>query len=186
VASSRARERRRRRYRPEELRVLFIGESPPAGPMFFYDGDSILYQATRDAFIAAYPRLVGVEFLPAFQRMGCYLEDLSQTPINDLPRRERREAQRAAVPQLTRRIAGSRPRTAVVVVKGIRDDVARALRAAGLADVPIEALPFPSQWHRSDYVSELSELVRQWRRRKVLLPPFGRSGGNEATRPRRN
>lgn len=153
--------------------MLFVGESPPAGPTFFYDADSILHHATRDAFIAAYPRLARVEFLPAFQRMDCYLEDLSHTPINDLPRRVRREAQRAAVPQLGKRVAGTRPRSVVVVVTGIRDDVARALTTAGLEDVPIDGLPFPGQWHRSDYVSELTDLVRQWRRHRVLVPPFG-------------
>jgi hypothetical protein len=140
VAASRARERRRRSYRPDELRVLFVGESPPAGPTFFYDADSILHHATRDAFIAAYPRLARVEFLPAFQRMDCYLEDLSHTPINDLPRRVRREAQRAAVPQLGKRVAGTRPRSVVVVVTGIRDDVARALTTAGLDVVPEEVV----------------------------------------------
>jgi hypothetical protein len=44
------RERLRLRYRPVLIRLLFIGESPPASGRFFYRQDSGLYRAIRDAF----------------------------------------------------------------------------------------------------------------------------------------
>ena len=169
MASQRARQRTRRAYAPDELRVLFIGESPPTGGTFFYEANSILYHATREAFIAAIPALAKrAPFLDAFQQLGCYLEDLSLRPIDKLPKPEKRRAREATVPGLARRLRGLTPRLVVVVVKGIRPQVDDALDRAGLAAVPCEALPFPGQWHRADYVAELTELVRQWRRRRLL------------------
>lgn len=165
-----ARERRRRDHWPDELRVLFIGESPPTGGTFFYDANSVLYFATRDAFVAAAPRLAGRDFLGAFQQTGCYLDDLSLKPIDKLPDRERRQARNAAIPGLARRLKGKTPRLVVIVVKGIAPQVAQALDRAGLADVPTEKLPFPGQWDHDDYVDQLTDLVDKWRRRRLLRP----------------
>lgn len=77
MAALSAAERRRRRYKPDDIRVLFIGESPPAGGTFFYYANSNLYDATRAAFEAALPALrKESDFLDAFKRLGCYVEDL--------------------------------------------------------------------------------------------------------------
>jgi hypothetical protein len=65
-------------YRPPEVRVLFVGESPPAGGTFFYAADSGLYRATRDAFYEAIPEARSGKFLERFAAYGCYLEDLCQ------------------------------------------------------------------------------------------------------------
>jgi hypothetical protein len=46
-----ARERLRRRYRPDGVRILFVGEAPPASGRFFYQADSGLYRAVRDTFV---------------------------------------------------------------------------------------------------------------------------------------
>jgi hypothetical protein len=173
MSSQRARERRRRLYRPDELRVLLVGESPPSGPAFFYDADSALYRATRDAFTAVYPSLATVESLPAFRRLGCYLEDLSHAPIDKLLTPERREARRAAIPRLARRLDGLAPQVVIIVVKSIRSDVIRALTKAGLDGVAVEAKPFSGQWRRTRYIDELTRLVRSWRRRGGLLPLTG-------------
>lgn len=43
-------ERQRRRYKPKEVRVLFIGESPPEGGTFFYLANSKLYRHTKSRF----------------------------------------------------------------------------------------------------------------------------------------
>jgi hypothetical protein len=172
VSTARTRERTRGRYRPDELRVLFIGESPPAGDTFFYDADSLLYRATREAFVSAVPKLAGRDdFLDAFRQMGCYLEDLSLEPVDKLPDPAKRQARSDAVPGLTRRLKGMSPRLVVLVVKGIRPQVVQALDGAGLADVRMEALPFPGQWHRARYVAELTALVKSWRRARLLRAP---------------
>lgn len=149
--------------------MLFVGESPPSGGTFFYDANSILYYATREAFVSAIPALAtGPNFLDVFRQLGCYVDDLSLRPIDKLPKAERLRARDAAVPALAHRLTGLSPRVVVIVVKGIRPQVSRALERAGLGAVACEPLPFPGQWHRADYVSALAKLVRAWHRARLL------------------
>jgi hypothetical protein len=170
LAVSNSTERLRRRYKPDDVRVLFVGESPPAGGAFFYRANSKLYDATREAFERAIPRLAREEdFVRAFARLGCYVDDLVLYPVNhlDLKAPERLQARAAGVKPLARRIKPLRPRVAVVVMKAIVDDVRDALELAGHGAARREDLPFPAR-HRDRYVAELAEHVASWRRRRIL------------------
>jgi len=162
-------ERLRRRYRPDDVRVLFVGESPPAGGTFFYRADSKLYAATRGAFEAAIPALRQEDdFLAAFQRLGCYLEDLCPSAVNDLDMRDpvRLAERERGVAPLARRVRALDPVVVCIVMKAIVPEVTAAVRRAGV-DVQIEALPFPAR-HRAQYVAHLTQLVKRWRRTRVL------------------
>src|SRR6516164_10422943 len=81
-----SRERLRRQYRPRRVRILFVGEAPPASGRFFYRADSGLYRAIRDTFMTAFPSLRSSngEFLEAFCEMGCYLVDLCGEPVDQM------------------------------------------------------------------------------------------------------
>jgi hypothetical protein len=57
------RERLRERYRPKYVRILFVGEAPPASRRFFYRKDSGLYRTIRGAFEKALPRVRDRDFL---------------------------------------------------------------------------------------------------------------------------
>ena len=57
TVSLESRERSRRQYRPRRVRILFVGEAPPASGRFFYHADSGLYRAIRDTFVTAFPSL---------------------------------------------------------------------------------------------------------------------------------
>jgi hypothetical protein len=84
--ASRARERLRKHYRPHKVRILFVGESPPASGRFFYQADSGLYRAVRDTFATAFPSLPKSEFLKSFRSLGCYLVDLCGQPVDHMSR----------------------------------------------------------------------------------------------------
>lgn len=163
-------------YLPDAVRVLFIGESPPAGGTFFYYANSNLYRATREAFATGALAFRDGNFLRSFQQAGCYLEDLAVEPVNGLPRSRRQRACKAGITPLADRIKPLAPRVVVIVGYGIADDVARALELAAHADVEREKLPFPTTRPRSTdgapyrqvYVDELAALVARWRRRRIL------------------
>src|SRR5580658_9845436 len=87
-----SRERLRHRYRPVDLRLLFVGEAPPASGRFFYQGDSGLYRAMRDAFRAIDPSITDESFLAVFRRSGCYLIDACPQAVDQLDRPSRRAA----------------------------------------------------------------------------------------------
>ena len=163
-------------YLPDTVRVLFIGESPPAGGTFFYYANSNLYRATREAFATGARAFRDGDFLRSFQHVGCYLEDLAVEPVNGLPRSRRQRACKAGITPLADRIKPLAPRVVVIVSYGIADHVARSLDLAGHADVEREKLPFPTTRPRSTdgvpyrqvYVDELAALVARWRRRRIL------------------
>ena len=162
--------RLRRRYRPDDVRVLFVGESPPAGDTFFYRANSKLYHATREAFTAAIPSLHRQsDFLRAFQQLGCYLDDLSVSAVNHLDMRDpqRLDARARGIAPLARRVRYLEPQAVCVVMKAIERDVGQAIERAGLG-APVVALPFPAR-HRAQYVEQLTLLVKRWRRRGVLV-----------------
>ena len=87
-----ARERLRKRYCPDRVRILFVGEAPPASGRFFYQADSGLYRAIRDAFFRACPAMRKGNFLESFRASGCYLVDLCGKPVDHLSKEARRRA----------------------------------------------------------------------------------------------
>jgi len=144
-----ARERLRRQYRPRRLRILFVGEAPPASGRFFYHADSGLYRAIRDTFEAALPSLLSADddFLESFRRLGCYLVDLCGTPVDRMDARLRRDICITGEARLARKVRQLRPKIVVVLVRSIASNVRRAETAAGWSGVHLE-LPYPGRWHR--------------------------------------
>lgn len=150
-------ERLRRQYRPEQVRLLFIGESPPASGRFFYQRDSGLYRAFRDAFRTINPAIEDANFLETFRALGCYLIDLCPYPVDRLDPPDRRAAWQANETRLSRLIAGLRPERVATIVRGIRGNVERAVARAGW-NGPILDLPYPGRWarHRTVFLSRLA------------------------------
>jgi hypothetical protein len=141
-------ERLRQRHRPDHVRILFVGESPPASGRFFYQADSGLYRAVRDAFLTAFPPLKKTEFLDSFRSLGCYLVDLCGEPVDKMPRQARRSACRFGEVRLARTIRTLRPKIIVTVVRSINRNVRKAEDQAGWAGLRLE-LPYPGRWHRA-------------------------------------
>lgn len=85
-------ERLRLALKPDTIKVLFVGESAPAGGTFFYKADSNLYRYTREAFSVAFGLTCasGRDFFDLFKAHGFYLDDLCDTPVNDLSKTLRR------------------------------------------------------------------------------------------------
>jgi hypothetical protein len=171
----------RRHYLPKEVRVLFVGEFPPAGGTFFYAANSNLYFATEEAFVAALPALAGRDFLEEFQRMGCYLDDLCLEPVNRLDALDslRVAARAEGQERLSEHMRIWRPKAIVVAMVAIAENVARAAREARLEDVQEHVLPFPGRKaHRDRYVAELVNLVTGFEAAGVLL-----RGGRQRSQP---
>jgi len=165
-------ERLRSRYLPKETRVLFIGESPPSRGTFFYAASSNLYFATREAFVATIPHLVGRDFLEEFRRLGCYVDNLCLEPVNDLYADDplRIAARAEGQERLAEHIRISRPKAIVVVMMAIERNVARAAREADQDGTPRYALPFPGRRaHRDRYVTELTALLKMFVEKGALL-----------------
>jgi len=153
----------RDRYRPVTTRILFVGESSPAGGTHFYRSDSILYRATRESFGAALsvaPPPEGEAFLSWFQSLGCWLLDLAAEPANRLPEDDRVRAVDVGVPALMEAIRDLRPERIVVVLRRVAPATRRAASLAGFDDRAIDVLPFPTRQWRPVFVDQLAGILR--------------------------
>ena len=162
--SAAARRRRARlniRYRPPCVRLLFIGEAPPASGKFFYKRDSGLYRAIRDAFRVVDESITDAEFLRVFQGAGCYLIDACPSPVDRLDLRSRRAACLASEPLLFRAIGKLQPQVIVTTVRSIRNNVERAASRAGWHGRILD-LPYPGRWlhHRTVFIAKLAPELR--------------------------
>ncbi|MGA3349314.1 MAG: uracil-DNA glycosylase family protein [Candidatus Sulfotelmatobacter sp.] len=157
-----ARERLRRTYRPARVRMLFIGEAPPASGRFFYSANSGLYRAIRRTFIAALPHLADTDFLAAFRELGCYLVDLCGTPVDRLGRKQRTQICDAGEVGLSRTIRQLHPEIIVTVVRSIAANVRRAQQQADWKCTYLE-LPYPGRWqhHRLAFAKALTPVLRR-------------------------
>lgn len=154
----------RARYRPSPTRVLFVGESSPAGGTHFYRADSNLYRATREALgvglsVADPPE--GEAFLAWFQDLGCWLVDLADHPVDRSTATERTRAVDAGVPTLARALRELEPERIVVVLRRIAPAVRRAARIATFDDRAIDVLPFPTRQWRTVYVDQLAGILSE-------------------------
>jgi hypothetical protein len=157
-----SRERLRQSFHPKKVRILFVGESPPASGRFFYQADSGLYRAIREAFVKAFPNLREADFLKSFRRLGCYLLDLCARPVDRLHPKVRRKACRAGEPRLAKSLQALRPEIVIVVIRSIARNVKRAERKANWSGRHVE-LPYPGRWirHRTAFVRQLVPILRQ-------------------------
>jgi hypothetical protein len=157
-----SRERLRQTFRPRNVRILFVGESPPASGRFFYRADSGLYRAIREAFLKSFPNLRQADFLKSFRNLGCYLLDLCARPVDHLPPNVRRKLCRANEPRLAKSIRSLRPEIIIVVIRSIARNVQRSEREANWPGRHVE-LPYPGRWirHRTAFIRQLVPILRQ-------------------------
>lgn len=145
----------RARYRPGTIKVLFVGESAPAGGTFFYAGNSQVFYALREALA---PHLGPGDFLANFQASGFFLDDLSLEPIDWQTASQRKRAHAANVASLAERLQAYRPQAVVALLKAIEPSVIQACQQAALAIVP-SAVPFPGNGQQANFRRELGGLL---------------------------
>jgi hypothetical protein len=161
VGAVESRERTRRRYKPQNVHILFVGEAPPASGLFFYDANSGLYRAMRDTFIRALPGLGDANFLKCFQRLGCYLVDLCGEPVDRLDKDLRKSICSDGESRLAETIRTLKPELIISVVRSIQNNVSRACEQAGFSGQHIN-LPYPGRWvrHRVEFENALAPILK--------------------------
>ena len=163
-------ERLRRQYRPDQIRVLFVGESPPARGSFFYKGDSGLARYTKQAYERAYelPELEMTDFLRGFKAVGCYLDDLSLEPVNRMNASDRRAAWESATEPMANRLKEYSPGLIIPILRSIEGSVRQAAERFGLSERLRSALPYPGMGNHSRYIAQLSRLIVELRDASIL------------------
>ena len=151
----------RQSYRPSKVRLLLIGESPPANQGFFYV-TSAMTKYTAQAFSKAHGTSFQSdnEFLCHFKNYGCFLDDLCHTPVDHLPREQRAKNLQDSVIDLSQRIKEMNPAVVVIILKKIETYVRVAILKSGL-NPPTFVLPFPGHGHQAKYKEQLIEIIQK-------------------------
>lgn len=152
----------RERFKPETVRVLLVGESPPAEGTFFYDR-SLMTTYTKNAFEAALDQSFesNDQFFEYMKKSGFYLEDLSRLPVDKLAPREREAKLIEESEGFADRVALMKPEAVVIVLKKIEKIVRGALNKAG-STAQVYVIPFPGNGHQSKYQAQLIPIVRKY------------------------
>lgn len=149
----------RESYKPQKTKILFIGESRPAGGTFFYNGDSNLYKYTKRAFEQA-----DINFsLEHFKEYGCWLYDVCDVPVNHFENNKRKEQIRLGLSRLLLTIEESCPQYIIVVKKGdMREIIFKEICRCGYVDQETAFnVPFPASGRQAEYRNELSGIIKR-------------------------
>ena len=159
--------RARRKYRPRNIRLLLIAESPPSSGGFFYFpmtiGKDHLFRETMkalDLWPRNEPMRKGVDKRPMllrFQSMGLYLLDTCDFPVDKLRPMKRRKAVLQQMPRLIDDVIEADPPHILVVKSTIFNPVVMALEESGLRSRILNTgpVPFPSHGNQRVYRSSL-------------------------------
>lgn len=169
------REFKRREYKPSPIKVLFACESLPNDTdNFFYYKHSVLFDNTLKAFQNVFPKITQATFLDRFKELGFYLDDLCSEPVNQLKNTEAEKKKRICLRKLyetefAKRVAVYQPKFVIITPNGIEENILNVLALANCS-VDYKALPFPSKYpkHIKDYIDELTELLRELIKKKII------------------
>ncbi len=154
-------EKIRQRYRPEIIRVLLIGESPPANGKFFYL-HSPMTAFTSQAFAKAHGVTFqsNFEFLTYFKACGCYQDDLSHIPANHSGPGEWKRHRQEDIDALSQRLREANPAVVVITPKRIEAVVREAIRKSQ-CNPKVYVIPFPGHGHQSGYIDMLAAIITE-------------------------
>jgi hypothetical protein len=148
----------RRSFRPEEIIILFVGESPPAGETFFYKADSQVFRYMFKAFLLGGLEIGRDEFLTSFKSLGCYLDDLVLKPINNTTSSERKRARKEGVVSLGARIRDLSPRHVVAIARSIRGEVNEAIARSGTR-ATFDCVTFPGTGRQRKFLDDMAAVL---------------------------
>lgn len=134
------------KYKPENVKILFVGEAPAAGIKRFYLGNTNLFRTIKAAFSELYGDFKSTEeFFDLFKSLGCYMDHLSSEPVNkeDIP--GRKLARAAGVFSLSERLKAYQPEIVIILMKELQKQVNMAVELSGIQSIKkIEAVPYPA------------------------------------------
>lgn len=152
-------------YKPNIVKVLYIGESPPSGGTFFYAANSNLFRCIRKAFAKVIGENVGegFNFLNYFRDNNFYLDDLCLEPVNKKSDSEKITLRQQGIEPLSNRIKIFSPQAIIILMKGIESEVRESIKKSDLSINNIFVTTFPSfsQSNKDNCVNDNEYVLRK-------------------------
>ena len=152
----------RAKYTPDNIRVIFLLESPPASGKYFYDPNGktneLLFSAMMDH----------IKFKPSdkesglnkFKELGYVVVDSIYEPVNKIKDKKIRNKQIVMnIPNLINDLESLKsPRTKIVLIKrNINLIFNNVLDSIGYRVINLE-IPFPDVFHRKEFLNKINQL----------------------------
>ena len=165
--------RARNKYKPTEINVLLVAESPPSSGGYFYAEKAIgkdhLFRETMKAlelWPVDRPLRKGCDkrpMLEQFRSLGFFLIDTCEVPVDKMPPGQRRLSTAQGALTLPNRVKRLDPAGILIVKKTVFSPVSRALSIAGFDNRILNknSLPFPSHGNQRKFRRMLRRLVSQ-------------------------
>ncbi len=138
-------------YKPDNIDVLFVGESRPQGGTFFYQENSALYRETKKAFNEYFAQ--NIFTLNNFKQWNCWLYDICDDPVNDFDNAQRKDCIHKNISRLVDFIKVADPKLIIVCKKTFMEPEIRTsdIMKAYHVDENIFFLPFPGNGNQRKY-----------------------------------
>ena len=150
----------RKRYKPNDISILFVGESYPQNGSFFYKGDSVLYKLTKEAFDE---HLGNDQFdLDYFMDQGCYLFDFCRS-LHHMTFKEKVNETAAGIPILAGFLDEYKPEFIICTDNKVFNAIIMANAEIGdlIPESKIFDLPTPFFGNHRYYKEALIEVLKQ-------------------------
>ena len=150
----------RQTYRPDQIHILFVGESPPDGGKFFYvESQMTTHMANVIASVFSKSFKSAEAFLKFFKDERCYLDDLCLTPVNGLTEYERAREVNASIEPYANRIKKYKPQYIIAVLKKIEKQVRQSAHIAQFDDARVFAVPFAGNGQQGRFKKDLTLIL---------------------------
>ncbi len=163
----------REKYRPINIRILFVAESPPSSGGYFYFprtiGKDHLFRETMKA-LELWPTTAPMgknidkrPLLERFRSRGFFLIDTCELPVDKLLPHERNKVISSEAPGLAHRVRQLDPDHVIVVKKTVHAYVCDSLGRAGLLAKVLnrQPIPFPSHGNQKLYRTRIRRLINK-------------------------
>lgn len=166
----------REKYRPPNIKLLFISEAPPpiAGNRYFYfekvkRGDSLFLEMMKVLFseeVEAFEtvkslRSEKIYFLERMQEEGYFLINAIDTPLPDKTAAARTKIYQEHLPHLIKTVLQvAKPTTPIVLISAVvYRAIGRALKSSGFQVIQHELIEYPNSGQQINFRRKLKPLL---------------------------
>lgn len=161
IDKKRSIEKIRESYRPEDIKILFVGESPPeSGDFFYVDGIMTKFISKPFEFKFNIQFNNNQDFLSFFKEQQCYLDDLCLEPIDKVSPSKRRLMSKENVLPFSQRLSSMQPIIVISILKRIEKYVIEAIELSGVK-TQFYSVPFPGFGNQNRFKDEVLGILEK-------------------------
>jgi len=152
----------RDQYKPDNLKVIFILESPPVSGKYFYDDNSKSDLFVVMMEIIKYKETSKHDGLRTFQKAGYFITDATYTPVNKMLEKERNleilKNLFGLIDDL-KKLTKDKKVKIILIKKNIYNLLVCPLKVLKFNVINKEYIPFPGSGHARECINKINKIL---------------------------